>query len=350
MAFEHPSATPRPSSRIPAGTPRSGVVHVNVRHADHYTVVGNHLAQHPRLSLVAIGLATHIQSLPEGAAVGIKALAERFPEGEVRIASALRELEAYGYLERRRVRLATGHVVTRTLSYNRPPGDGPEPPPPPPRPKRRTPAARADRAVTRERRPEPQPEPQPQSPPEPQPEMRPEPQADPQPPPQSPPQPPPQSPPQSAPQPQPPAPAESVPRAPSRFRPQPWGDDAAAASVHQDAVDLLARLRTDDPRLLLPEHHVRRLAPDVAAWLDRGAAPEAVRRLLAGDLPVDLRHPAGLIAHRLRTQMPPHLPPEPAEPQARRPDPFQTCDGCERAFRARLPGRCQDCPPETSAA
>lgn len=34
------------------------------------------------LSLVAIGLALHIQSLPEGTPFGVKALAAKFPEGE----------------------------------------------------------------------------------------------------------------------------------------------------------------------------------------------------------------------------------------------------------------------------
>ncbi|WP_371678093.1 hypothetical protein [Streptomyces sp. NBC_01276] len=79
-----------------------------MQHTDHYTVVGNHLAQHRALSLVAIGLALHIQSLPAGSKVGIKALVGRFPEGEIRIATALRELEAHGYLERSRVRTEGG--------------------------------------------------------------------------------------------------------------------------------------------------------------------------------------------------------------------------------------------------
>ncbi|ALO09567.1 hypothetical protein AQF52_3973 [Streptomyces venezuelae] len=39
-----------------------GVVHDNARHTTRFTVVGNHLAQHENLSLVAIGLAVHIQS------------------------------------------------------------------------------------------------------------------------------------------------------------------------------------------------------------------------------------------------------------------------------------------------
>lgn len=135
MALQNLSAPSRASSRVHTGTARSGVVHINVRHADHYTVIGNHLAQHRSLSLVAIGLATHIQSLPAGARVGIKRLTERFREGEVRISGALRELETHGYLERSRVRLTGGQVVTRTVSYNRPsarqslrgPESGPEP-------------------------------------------------------------------------------------------------------------------------------------------------------------------------------------------------------------------------------
>ncbi|MFI5663978.1 hypothetical protein [Streptomyces sp. NPDC051684] len=79
-----------------------------------FTVVGHHLAQHADLSLIAIGLATHIQSLPDGAKVGIKDLARKFPEGEVRIAAGLRELEAHGYLERIKERLPSGRIVTRT--------------------------------------------------------------------------------------------------------------------------------------------------------------------------------------------------------------------------------------------
>ncbi|MEU8778562.1 helix-turn-helix domain-containing protein [Streptomyces sp. NPDC048606] len=258
-------------------------MHVNVRHRDHYVVVGNHLARHRRLSLVAIGLGVHIQSLPAGSRVGIKVLAERFPEGEVRIASALRELEAAGYLERRRVRTADGRLVTRTVSYNRPDGAAPEPPEPPEPP-------------GPERVPEPAPEPDPA-----------------------------------------PAPA-----------PPPDPVPPVAREAGRAAVDLLVRLRGDDPRLLLGERDVRRLAPKVDAWLERGADPEAVRRVLVADLPADLRSAAGLLGHRLGAGLPPPMPQAPPPPSARRPavDPMQNCDGCDRAFRAPAPGRCRTCPPE----
>ncbi|MFJ4639104.1 helix-turn-helix domain-containing protein [Streptomyces hygroscopicus] len=85
-----------------------------------YTIVGNHLTQHRELSLTAIGLGAHIQSLPDGAQVDIRTLAGKFPEGRDRIAAALRELERHGYLERVRERTPEGQIVTRTFSYNAP--------------------------------------------------------------------------------------------------------------------------------------------------------------------------------------------------------------------------------------
>ncbi|MEL5961280.1 hypothetical protein AADR41_42125, partial [Streptomyces sp. CLV115] len=109
-----------PQISAPSRAPSSGVVHIDTRHTGRFTVVGNHLTQHRELSLVAIGLAAHIQSLPDGARIGIKPLADRFPESEARIAAALRELEAHGYLKRTRERLPSGRVVTRTVSYNQP--------------------------------------------------------------------------------------------------------------------------------------------------------------------------------------------------------------------------------------
>ncbi|WP_438487565.1 helix-turn-helix domain-containing protein [Streptomyces sp. S186] len=278
MALKNPSAPSPAVSRVPAMTPPSGVIHVNSRHTSHFTVVGNHLAQHRELSLVAIGLALHIQSLPAGARIGIKCLTARFPESEARIASALRELEAAGYLKRTRERLPSGRVVTRTVSYNQP-GAAP------------CPVARpAQRAPRPEREHEAKPPPKP----------RPKPERTPLP----------------------------APRRP---------DPAGARTAHR----ILVELRRDDPRLLLSEADVARLTPAVSAWLERAAPPDAVRRTLTADLPPGLRSPAALLAHRLTASLPPPLPA--AAPAPARPDPLQTCDGCERAFRAPQPGLCRDC-------
>ncbi|MET9256577.1 helix-turn-helix domain-containing protein [Streptomyces sp. NPDC003717] len=126
--------------------PTAGVVHENHPHHDNFTVVGNHLLQHPELSLTAIGLAVHIQSLPAGTPVGIKTLAGKFPEGEIRIAAALRELEEHGYLARTKERLQSGRVVTRTISFNRPGiviAEAAEPSPPATAPPRTGPRTKA---------------------------------------------------------------------------------------------------------------------------------------------------------------------------------------------------------------
>ncbi|MGW7454172.1 helix-turn-helix domain-containing protein [Streptomyces sp. NPDC054787] len=262
--------------------------------------MGNHLLQHPDLSAMAIGVAAYIQSLPDGVPVGVKALACRFPEGEMRIASALRELERHGYLERRRERLEGGRVVTRTYSHNRPVAIGPDGPPPP--------------------------EPSPPPPPvrEPVGEAVPE--------------------PVLAPVPEEASPPAAEPPAPPAAEPLP----------HPGAVSLLAGLRRYDPRLLLSERDVQRLAPRAAVWLERGLDPDAVARALVANLPAPMHHPAAVLAYRLTALLPPSLPPAPEAPAAvrpvGRPDPFQTCDGCERAFRAPHPGRCRTCSAEARAA
>ena len=121
MDTQNPSAPSCAQSRMPGENhPHAGLIHDNARHTERFTVIGNHLAQHQALSLLAIGLGVHIQSLSKGARVDIKSLAARFPEGTTRIAAALRELETHGYLRRERQRIPGGRIVTRTVSCNRP--------------------------------------------------------------------------------------------------------------------------------------------------------------------------------------------------------------------------------------
>ncbi len=157
------------------------------------------------------------------------------------------------------------------------------------------------------------------------------------------------------PQPAPPAPATSG--APERSALPPPLPRPETPAPHPGATALLATLRRDDDRLLLPERDVRRLAPAVAVWLERGAAPEAVRRTLTANLPPDLRHPTVLLAHRLSTLLPPPLPAPLAAGTAAGPAPdprpvvvpLQECDGCDRAFRAPAPGLCRDCRQAAAA-
>lgn len=285
------------SSSASSGTRSSarsgGVLHVNVRHTSHFTVVGNHLAQHQELSLVAIGLAVHIQSLPDGAKIGIKFLVERFPESEYRIAEALRELEAKGYLKRTRERLASGRVITRSTSYNQPCDVAADPPPAAP-----------------VRLPAPAPVPAPVAAPAAAPVAAPA-----------------------------PAPALAPVPVPVPRRQDPTPD------LHRRASAILLGLRREAPVLVLSESDVRSLTPAVAAWLERDAAPASIALALTTDLPVPLKYPAKLLAHRLSALLPAAVPPAPVAPP---PVPLQNCDDCDRAFRAPEPGRCGECLAELS--
>ncbi|MFJ7206460.1 helix-turn-helix domain-containing protein [Streptomyces sp. NPDC098789] len=286
MGIQKLNVRPRASSRNGDGSPRYGVTHVNIRHTRRFTVVGNHLAQHDEMSLIGIGLGTHIQSLPAGTPVGIKDLAARFPESEYRIARALRELEEHGYLERTRDRLPGGQVVTRTVFYNRPGyavpeeeagrGAGPEAEP-----------VATEPVVAEDAAP-------------------------------------------------PVAVATQLPPLPRPAGP--------ASAARRDAAErVLVGLRGVDPRLLLGERDVERLAPAVEAWLERGASPDAVTAALTLHLPPRPRNPAGLIAYRLTTQ----IPPERVAGSDRAPMPpvlpMQTCERCDLAYRGAEPGCCKGC-------
>ncbi|MGQ5579723.1 helix-turn-helix domain-containing protein [Streptomyces sp. ECR3.8] len=322
MAEQKLSAAPRPIQGVRRAATPSGVTHVRTCLSGQYVVVGNHLAQHRELSLTAIGLATHIFSVPESTPVDIRSLAERFPEGRDRIAFALRELEAHGYLRRVREHTEDGRLVTRTYAHHTPVDAASAAVAEPVRAvERRSGAGRArirpareavggetpqegDQAVV-----------EPAVPAGPTARTRPE---------------------------------TPVPEAPVSAAPEmPPQEPARSAPLHEKAVALLTGLRRADERLTLSLREVRRLAPAVVDWFERGVGPVALRHTLTADLPVVMKHPAGVLAYRLRELLPPPLPAAPEPPpvtgRAHRPPPFQECDGCERVFRAPEPGRCRDC-------
>ncbi|MFF5147780.1 hypothetical protein ACFY6U_50125 [Streptomyces sp. NPDC013157] len=271
-------------SRTGAGAPASGVIHVRTRLTAGFTVISNALAQR-RGSAVTVGVAAYVLSLHDGSPVSIAALCEHFTEGEILISRALRELEAAGYLERRRERTSTGQVRTRTFFHDVPGGDpGPEPPEPP-----------------KTRRPREQPA--------------------------------------SAP----------VPRQAAEHTPEPAAEaesPASLADADPRAVAVLTTLRRVDPRLILSAQEAARLAPAVSEWLAAGVDAPRLTEFLTAGLPDRLRtRPAGILAFRLRETPLPAPPPLRSERVTDRPTVarFQTCDGCERAFRAPDPGRCRDC-------
>ncbi|MFB6702840.1 hypothetical protein [Streptomyces rubiginosohelvolus] len=309
----------------PPRAPSAGVVHINIRLTDGYTIVSNRLSQHRGLSLLAIGLGTHIQSLPDGWRVGIKALAAVFPESEARIAAALRELEQHGFLRRTRERVGGGKLATRTESYNHPEAAArgrmrecaaaqvPEAVPAP----QVLPAVATEPVTAAEpvRVRVPEPEPEPVRAPEPLRASVPDPVPAPVPGPRL-------------------VPTPAAPRKPRLPLPAPQQPTEA---LYAAAADLLAGLPRVAPLFLLSEEDARGLVPGVAAWLERGARPDAVRAAITDDPPVPLRHPAKLLRHRLAALLPPPLPA--AVPVV----PLQNCDDCDRAFRSSVPGYCQEC-------
>jgi len=289
-------------------------------------VIGNHLAQHPDMSLLAIGLAVHIQSLPAGTPVAIKSLAARFPEGAARISAGLRELETHGYLRREREQVQGGRIITRTVSCNQP-GHSPHAP-------HAGRVKKAAHSTASHQTPAAQDTPCPK--------------------------------PSQAPR------KKALPVVP---RPT-----CQAPAIFQKASEILTDLRRHDPRLYLSAADVTHLAPGVAAWLERDVSPGTVRRTLSENLPVDpLHRPAAFVAHRLTALLPPvpYGPGRPVVPVAPAPgatpanggaaivvpvgpvdpvrpvvppgprEPTPTCPDCERPYRhPAAPGTvCLDCRP-----
>ncbi|MYT25291.1 helix-turn-helix domain-containing protein [Streptomyces sp. SID7760] len=261
----------------------SGIRHINHDHRRGYVKIGNHLAQHRELSMGAIGLATHIQSLPAGAKVTIKALAERFPEGEVRIAATLRELEEHGYLARYHERLPTGRIVTCTVSYNNPP---------------------AMAAAARERRgefigtgPKPTPEPEPAPEPDPVPDPG-------------------------------PAPVSETELRARELLARLRLRDPRLVLSERDTVRLAPASGVWLERGLTASAVIDALTRSLPTTPIHSPAALTAHRLREL-LPPRLADPG---------------PPRPVPPD-REIHPLRTCDGCDRAFRSPNPGRCRDCPP-----
>ena len=86
----------------------------------HFVIVDNSLAQNNNLSLGARGLAIYILSLPPGAKVDIKSLAERVPEGRQAIARFMNELESARYLVRTTIRVERGRFQTTCTLHEEP--------------------------------------------------------------------------------------------------------------------------------------------------------------------------------------------------------------------------------------
>ncbi|WP_055546949.1 hypothetical protein [Streptomyces sp. NBRC 110028] len=273
-------------TRADAGAPTSGVIHIRTRLTADFTVIANDLAQR-RGSAVTIGVAAYISSLPDGTPVSIAALCAHFTEGEILISRALRELEAAGYLERRRERGPGGAIRTRTYFYDVPGQGAPTPPPAPPRPRRRRAA---------EVKPTPGPGPGPEA----------------------------------AAAAEPSAEAEADERAVTILASLRLADPRLILS-RRDIVELAPGV-----------------SEWLAAGVGPAQITAALTARLPDRL---LTRPARILAFRLGEPPLPAPPRPAAAPKAPPALPWRNCDGCERAFRASAPGRlCRDCRTEGRAA
>lgn len=81
---------------------------MRVEKSRNYTVMSNYHLTDLRLSLKAIGLLSKILSLPDGWDYTVIGLTKICTEGKAAVATAIKELEAAGYIERRQLRRPDG--------------------------------------------------------------------------------------------------------------------------------------------------------------------------------------------------------------------------------------------------
>jgi hypothetical protein len=244
-----------------------------------FTTLGNEVLRDSRLSFCARGILGYLLSLPEGQRGDIRTLAERTPEGRERVASALRELERFGYLKRAVKRTAEGRIYTEVNVFDAPDGPPSQVTPNTGFPGSGSPAASPDGDHPVNERDE-----------------------------------------------EPTLPAPSA-------RHTEEGRQEDGNEETKTGAELLARVARTEPKLSLGRLEALRLAPLVAEWRRRGASELYVIGSLTAGLPRDgVYHPAGFIESRLVAKMPAKRCAVPAKPE---------CDQCGSPVL--VPGACRSC-------
>jgi hypothetical protein len=216
-----------------------------------FTTLGNEVLRDNRLSFCARGILGHLLSLPDGQRGDIRTLADRTPEGRERVASALRELETFGYLKREVKRTAEGRVYTEVDVFDTPGGLSVQVAPNPELPGSGGLDASSDGDHHLKERDEEPIHPAP--------------------------------------------PAEGV----------EVGREGAGDEETEASANLLARVARTESKLSLGRGEALRLAPLVTEWRRRGASDLHVINALTAGLPRGgVHHPARFIETRLRSKMP----------------------------------------------
>lgn len=244
-----------------------------------FTVIGNEVLRDNRLSFCARGILAHLLSLQDGQRGDIRTLADSTPEGRERVAAALRELEALGYLKRTTKRSPQGRLYTETDVF-----DSLDRPTSQVAPHAGLPGSGYGKSGSDGDHPVNEQDEEPTLPP--------------------------------------PLIAEDA-----------VGREGVGSEETKASAALLARVGRAEPRLSLGRREALRLAPLVAEWQRRGATDLHVIYALTAGLPSSgVYHPAGFIEARLRSKMPDErrLVPTPIE-----------CDGCRAPVA--VAGLCRSC-------
>ena len=90
------------------------------RPQSHYTIIANDVLRDQNLSFRARGILASILSRPDNWRTDSESLARESKEGRTAILTALKELEAAGYLQRKKSQNDKGHWVTESLVFDTP--------------------------------------------------------------------------------------------------------------------------------------------------------------------------------------------------------------------------------------
>jgi hypothetical protein len=248
-------------------------------HLRFFTTLGNEVLRDSRLSFCARGILAHLLSQPDGKRDDIRTLTERTPEGRERVASAMRELERFGYLKRTKKRSPQGQIYTEVDVF-----EAPDRPTLQATPNAGFPAAGGlaagpdgDHPVNERGE------------------------------------------------------KTTLPAPPAQHAED--GREGAGDEETKASADLLARVARTEPKLSLGRLEALRLAPLVTEWRRRGASELHVIGSLTAGLPRNgVHHPARFIESRLVAKMPAERRATPANPE---------CDECGAPVLT--PGHCRSC-------
>ncbi|WP_306332801.1 hypothetical protein [Streptomyces sp. KL118A] len=129
--------------------------------------------------------------------------------------------------------------------------------------------------------------------------------------------------------------------------PEPEPDPASPRDDESTAAHrTLVQLRTADRRMALSEGECKQLEPSAAEWLARGATPSDITRALTEGLPPTVTNPGGLARTRLENKMPPKRQ-APAKARARITRAVMVCPFCDEPETSvqLVNGICMECMP-----